>query len=185
MDEARHHRALILDLRDNGGGSIATLLRFLGHFVDRQTKAYTVRTRNRREDMFAKPARREAFQGNLIIVVNANSASSSEISSRFLQLAGKATLVGDRTAGAVETSRFYTHEVGFSKSLPYGASITVADVIMEDGNRLENTGVTPEFIVLPTGADLATKRDPQMAKALALAGLHMDPEQAARIYEGH
>jgi C-terminal processing protease CtpA/Prc len=183
MDMARSHRALILDLRDNPGGSVATELRLLGHFFDRETRVLTVRTRDKREPRLAKPARREPYRGNVIILINANSASASEITSRVLQLEGKATIVGDRSAGAVMTSIYRRTDVGFTKLLPFGMSVTIADVIMEDGNRLENIGVTPEFFVLPSGADLAAGRDPQMTKALHLAGIQMDPERAARLFE--
>ena len=65
--------------------------------------------------------------------------------------------------------------------LPYGASISMADVIMSDGNRLEKVGVMPNARVLPTGADLAARRDPQMAKALEMVGVLMTPEEAGRL----
>lgn len=185
MDDARRHGALIIDLRDNGGGSVATMLRLLGHFVDRETRVSTEVMRTKRETESTKPVRRTPFHGNLIILINSNSASASEVTSRFLQLEGKATIVGDRSWGAVMTSYFFRHEVGFSKRLPYGMSVTISDVIMGDEGRLENVGVTPEFIVLPTGADLAAGRDPQMTKALVLAGIHVEPDQAARVFDSH
>jgi C-terminal processing protease CtpA/Prc len=90
--------------------------------------------------------------------------------------------VGDRSEGAVMGSREFVHYVGGDKGLVYAVTITVQDMVMDDGNRLENAGVEPEFIIVPTGADLAAKRDPQMAKALALAGIQLDPVQAGKIY---
>jgi hypothetical protein len=93
--------------------------------------------------------------------------------------------VGDRSAGAVMGSYYYPHEAGFvmgGKHVDYGLQVSVEDLIMNDESRLENTGVTPEWIVVPTGADLAAKRDPAMTKALALAGIQVDPGQAGKIY---
>ena len=182
MDRAGQHKALILDLRDNPGGYETTLLRLLGHFVDHPERIALERTRNTTDTLIATPVGHAPFRGNLIVLVNAGSASASEITARFLQLEGLSTTVGDRSAGAVMTSIEYDHHVGFEKVLVYGVTITVRDVVMNDGNRLENVGVEPEFIVVPTGADLVAKRDPQMSKALALAGIQVDPVQAAKIY---
>jgi C-terminal processing protease CtpA/Prc len=98
-----------------------------------------------------------------------------------MQLEGRAILVGDRTMGAVVTSRFYPREVGFGRVFTYGTSISVSDVIMPDGQRLENVGVTPDHVVLPTSADLVARRDPQMVKALELVGVTMTPEEAGKI----
>jgi len=182
MDRARSHKALILDLRNNPGGAETTILRLLGHFVDHPERVGLVHHRNKTDTLIAHPVGRTPFRGNLIVLVNANSASASEITSRFLQLEGLSTTVGDRSEGAVMGSREFVHYVGGNKGLVYAVTVTEQDLIMNDGNRLENVGVEPEFIVLPTGADLAAKRDPQMTKALALAGIQMDPVQASKIY---
>ena len=56
------------------------------------------------------------------------------------------TVLGSDVSGTVAESR------------AEGFEVTVQDVVMNDGARLENTGVTPEWIVLPTGADLAARR---------------------------
>lgn len=64
----------------------------------------------------------------------------------------------------------------------FGTSITVADLQMSDGGRLENVGVTPDETVLPTGADLAAGRDPVLARAITLFGGTMTAEEAGRFY---
>jgi C-terminal processing protease CtpA/Prc len=64
----------------------------------------------------------------------------------------------------------------------YGASITVADLIMSDGQSLEHIGVTPDELVLPTASDLAAKRDPVLTKAAALFGVELDPEKAGSLF---
>ena len=182
MGRANGHRSLILDLRDNPGGSIATMVRLLGHFVDHPAHVQVIRHRTKVDTVIAKPVGKTPFHGNVIVLINGNSASCSEMTTRFLQLEGIATVVGDRSAGAVRESFQLGHDVGFTKYITYGVSVTVDDVTMEDESHLENVGVMPEWIVLPTGADLAARRDPQMTKALALAGIQVDPVQAARIY---
>jgi C-terminal processing protease CtpA/Prc len=89
--------------------------------------------------------------------------------------------------GAVETSVEFDHEVGAFgqkvRGFNYSIQVTVADVIMPDGNRLEGIGVTPDYLVIPSGADLAAKRDPALSQALDLAGYHLSPEEAGRQFK--
>lgn len=184
MDRARKHRTLIMDLRNNGGGSENAILQLIGHFYDHDVRIATTRERGVTRPLTARAKNKHPFTGNLIILINSRSASASEITTRFLQLEGRATVVGDHSAGAVMGAIGLSHAAGFSKFLEYGLQVTVEDLVMPDEGRLENVGVMPEFIVIPTGADLAAHRDPQMSKALALAGIQMDPVAAAKIYEG-
>jgi C-terminal processing protease CtpA/Prc len=177
----KQHRAVVLDLRDNGGGSTRTQAMLISQFFDRDIDIATWVERGGRKPFVAKAKDKDPFRGMLVILVNSRSGSSSEMVARTMQLQARAILVGDRTAGAVMTSMMYPHEVGFGRRLSYASSITVTDVIMPDGARLEKTGVIPDYIVLPTGADLAAGRDPQMAKALELVGVSATPEQAARF----
>ncbi|MEJ7809295.1 MAG: S41 family peptidase [Gemmatimonadaceae bacterium] len=182
MKLVRKHRALVLDLRNNGGGYVATELHLVGHFFDRDVQIGTVRQRAGTKPMVAPAISKEPYRGMFVILVNSNSASASEITARIMQLEARAVIVGDRTMGAVVTSIGLGHDVGFGKVLTYGVSVSVADVIMADGNRLEGVGVMPDHLVRPTGADLAARRDPAMAKALELAGVAMTPEQAGMLF---
>jgi C-terminal processing protease CtpA/Prc len=62
----------------------------------------------------------------------------------------------------------------------YAVSITEANVIMSDGKSLERVGVVPDALVVPTAADLATGRDPALARAAGLVGLELTPNKPAR-----
>jgi C-terminal processing protease CtpA/Prc len=182
MERAATHQYLILDLRNNGGGAEEAITRLIGHFIDHPQRIARLPRRNKTDSLVAKPRGKTPYRGKVIVLVNANSASASEVTARFLQLEGVATVVGDRSMGAVMSAQIFAHDVGFQKYITFGLEVTVQDVVMNDGARLENASVTPEWIVLPTGADIAAKRDPQMVKALALAGIQIDPAHAAKIY---
>jgi C-terminal processing protease CtpA/Prc len=101
---------------------------------------------------------------------------------RLLQIEKRAVVIGDRTAGAVMTSRMFPHTVGIGRIAFYGTSITVGDVRMSDGSSLEHVGVTPDIVMIPTAADLAARRDPVLARAIAEAGGQMSPDDAGRLY---
>jgi carboxyl-terminal processing protease len=184
MDVARKHRAIVLDLRNNGGGLLRTQMSLAGHFFDRRVWAGLQRHRDKTDSMYVEPSNpKDAYRGLLIVLVNSNSASASEITARLMQLEGRAIIVGDRTAGAVVASYFLGHEVGFGRVMDYSVQVSVSDIIMSDGNRLEGIGVVPDHVVLPTAADIAARRDPQLAFALKLAGHLTTPEEAGRLFK--
>ncbi len=63
-----------------------------------------------------------------------------------------------------------------------GMSVTVADVIMRDGSRLENKGVIPDEILQPSGSGLALQTDPVLAFVASKWGVSITPEQAGKFY---
>jgi carboxyl-terminal processing protease len=127
-------------------------------------------------------ARKDAFNGKLVVLVDSRSASAAEMIARVMQIEKRATVVGDRTMGAVMTSRMFAHTLGVGLIAFYATTITIGDVRMTDGGTLEGKGVTPDDTVLPTGTDLAAHRDPALARAITLLGGTMTPEQAGTFY---
>ncbi|MEQ1765178.1 MAG: hypothetical protein ABL984_18770, partial [Pyrinomonadaceae bacterium] len=60
-------------------------------------------------------------------------------------------------------------------------NVTVADLVMSDGNRLEHIGVIPDHPVGPTAFALAHKNDPVLSFAAKLLGEKMSPEEAGKL----
>jgi C-terminal processing protease CtpA/Prc len=185
MGEARKYGYLILDLRGNPGGAVVTEQRLLGHFLDEEIPLGTLHMRDTVIQLDVPPAGDGPYRGQVIVLIDSRSASASEITARTLQLRGRATIVGDRSAGAVMTSVYVPLELGSafeSRVLQFGMSVTISDVIMADGHSLEGHGVIPNIALVPTGSDLAEKRDPALAFALELAGVKISAEDAANIF---
>jgi len=178
---ARKHKALVLDLRGNGGGSVETLKLLVSFLFDHEVKIANRVGRKETKDLTAKN-QGKPFAGKLIVLVDARSASAAEMFARVVQLEHRGTVIGDKTAGAVMEARFYDESLGNDVQIFYGFEITDANVIMSDGKSLEKVGVTPDEVVLPTGADLSTGRDPVMVRAVSLAGGTIDADRAGKVF---
>jgi carboxyl-terminal processing protease len=186
MKKARGYKNLVLDLRGNGGGRVVTIDMLLSWCFDHEVKIGVEKTRKGEHTEVAK-GHKDPFTGKIVVLVDSNSASASEVTARVMQLEKRGTVLGDRTAGAVMTSIFISHtlghELGGVGSVAfYGTSITVGDLRMADGASLEKVGVVPDETVLPTGADLAADRDPVLARAITMLGGTLTAEQAGKFY---
>jgi C-terminal processing protease CtpA/Prc len=187
MNKVRKHQALILDLRGNPGGRVTALKRLVSHLFDHEVKIAVRKGRVGMESHVVKPRDENVFKGKLVVLVDSDSASASEVFARLVQLEKRGTVVGDRTSGAVMESLRHSHEIGTTDpgsltKIFYGVSITYADLIMSDGKSLERVGVMPDTLLLPTAADLAAGRDPVLSHAGSLLGMAIDPEKAGGLF---
>jgi carboxyl-terminal processing protease len=182
LRQVRKYPKLIIDLRGNGGGAVEMLETLVGGLVGENTKIADWKGRKPRPPMMARKAG-EVYEGTILVLVDSFSASASELLARTLQLTGRGTVLGDRTAGAVMVSQTFDHMAGGDRTgVSFATSITVADLVMTDGHSLEHTGVVPDEVILPNAEDLASNRDPVLARALELFGLIATPEAAGRMF---
>jgi carboxyl-terminal processing protease len=186
MSEAAKYKKLILDLRGNGGGFVKIEEYLVGHFFDREIKIADFVNRGKTKERIAKPQKERAFGGDLVVLIDSNSASASEVFSRVIQLQRRGKIVGDVSAGAVMTSNMLTMAnsrgvPGFETFSFFGLNVTVADLIMSDGSRLEKVGVIPDHPVGPTGFALLKGSDPVLAFAAGLHGVRITSEAAGKF----
>jgi C-terminal processing protease CtpA/Prc len=167
MARARKKSTLVLDLRGNGGGLEATMLALLGELFDHDVAIGALRQRNGERPLVAKALGSHPYIGKLIVLIDSRSASASEVVARTVQLQHRGTVIGDRSAGMVMRSQAYPHSQGAETQFWYSTSVTDADIIMSDGQRLEGIGVVPDVWLLPSSADLRAHQDPVLARALA------------------
>jgi carboxyl-terminal processing protease len=183
MNELAGRKALVLDLRGNGGGSEETMLRIIGNLFETKIDVGTLKRRTESLPLSAETrGGKDVFKGKVVVLVDSGSGSASEVLARVLQIQKRATVVGDRSAGAVMRSRAHRYKYGVDTLVFYGCSITDADLVMTDGKSLENVGVQPDELLVPTAADLAAGRDPVLARAAALAGFEIDPKAAGDMF---
>jgi C-terminal processing protease CtpA/Prc len=179
--EFRNKAGLVLDLRGNPGGYVVTIERLVGYFFPEDKKIADLVGRKEMDPQMAKTQGDKVFQGKVVVLIDSSSASAAEIFARLMQLEGRGVVLGDVSAGAVMQSRGYGMDVGSGTVVSYGVSVTNADVIMSDGKSLEHVGVTPDEVIVPTGADLAADRDPVLARALEILGVAMNADQAGKL----
>jgi C-terminal processing protease CtpA/Prc len=108
------------------------------------------------------------------VLIDSDSASCSELFARVIQLESRGTVIGDRSSGSVMEARRYSESQGADTKVFYAFSVTDADLIMKDGKSLERVGVVPDELVLPTAKDVAEGKDPVLARAAELAGIHLN-----------
>jgi C-terminal processing protease CtpA/Prc len=182
MSKVDKSKALILDLRGNGGGAVEALQQLIGRVFEKDITVGEVKTRKEAKPLIAKTRSHKVFAGKLIVLVDSESGSASEIFARVVQMHGRGVVIGDRTAGAVMRSRSHGFAMGGDTQIFYRASITNADIVMTDGKSLERIGVTPDELKLPTGADMAANRDPVLSYAASLVGVKLEPEKAGALF---
>ena len=164
-------RALVIDLRDNGGGEAdamadlaSTLLPAglsLGRFTDRagavRLEPFTRAALLSTADSF------ERYRRPVVLLTNARTASAAEVFAAALREMGRASVIGEATCGCVLGIR-RRHR------LPDGGVLDVSemDYHTAGGRRLEGTGLRPDVTVEPTRDALRRRRDPALERALEI-----------------
>lgn len=160
IDCLRDTKGIVIDLRDNPGGigqmapGVASLL------VDRNMSLGTMKLR-RGEIRFVTYKQAWSYGGKIVFLTDEGSASTSEILAGALQEIGRATVVGERTLGAVLPSVI--------EKLPNGAvfQYAVADFKTPNGVLLEGRGVVPDVVASETRAAYLAGADPALDAAVA------------------
>ncbi len=152
----------IIDLRNNGGGSLDAENVILSKLIDKGLLFYVWEKDGQRRDYQAD--RSIAVEPRpIVVLVNEGTASGAEILAALVQEHRLGGVVGTRTAGCVATGRIF--------ELPDGSAIQITVGRIVTGvrnNTLNGVGVVPDYEVETTVEDLTAGRDPQLAKAVEL-----------------
>lgn len=135
-------RSLILDLRDNPGGALDAAVAIADRFVSHGTLVST-KGRSFAENMtYSANANSPAANLPLIVLINQNSASASEILAVAIADHRRGLLMGEQTfgKGVVQTILPLTSGRG-------GIRLTTAEYFSPSGQRVEMQGVKPEVVV--------------------------------------
>ena len=154
-------KKVILDLRNNPGGTVGAAQGLLGIWLDNQ-----IAMTERRGSEIVKTLRTTGtpILGNMktVVLINGNSASASEITAGALREYGKATLVGQKSYGK--------GSVQIVLGLPGGSQMKVTEArwYTPKGKNIDKTGIEPDVKVDISSDDVNNNVDPQMDKAKSL-----------------
>jgi carboxyl-terminal processing protease len=153
---------LILDLRDNPGGSLDTTVNIVSEFLAEGVVVRTVAPNEEITYRVEEGGVATEAELPLVILVNRGSASASEVVSATLQESGRAIVIGERTFGK------NTVQQRFGLSNGAALKLTVARWVTPGGTDFGGSGVLPDVETdLPTDLSL----DDLVAEVADLAGL--------------
>jgi len=181
--EKKKIQALILDLRNNGGGLLRNSISIASMFLENADVVHTVdrngaRTTERTEGEVL-------YRGPLIVLINEGSASASEILAGAIRDNKRGILVGTTSFGKASVQKILP--------LPDGAAMlfTIAKYLTPSGVDIGKKGIIPDVVVqaqnsdelaLKKGADYRYQDDAQIQKAIQIAFSEIK-RQAAKPYQ--
>ncbi len=144
---------LVIDLRNNGGGSLLEATTMSGLFID-QGPVVQVRDSQKRVDVQEDNIPGMAWDGPLVVLVNRYSASASEIFAAAMQDYGRALIVGEPTFGKGTVQNLLDLDArNPDREQRHGQlKLTMAQFFRIDGGSTQNRGVIPD-IRLPSAGD--------------------------------
>jgi C-terminal processing protease CtpA/Prc len=150
MQTVVHADALILDLRDNGGGSPDTVAWLASYFFDRpQEPLFEIVSRSGEAQTYATATcdlvRNEARP--MFVLISARTFSGGEGMAFLLQERGRAEIIGETTAGAANPGRPYPVNDHFEVTVPNGR-VRMAIT----GTNWEGSGVAPDVEAIAADA---------------------------------
>src|ERR1700726_4371331 len=194
LQKFRDAPGLIVDLRRNGGGDLAVLLPIAGYFFGKKTLFAKDSTRTGKPlssyvGLFKLPLQLyvgrpgdQIYSGPVVILVDAHSASSSEVFAAGMQDTLRAKVIGSQSCGCV---------LGIAKPrvMKGGGVLEMSEVLWfsPKGRKLEGTGIIPDEAVTPTMFDLQRGRDAVLAaadKSLVKAAVLESKETGTRNVKG-
>jgi len=170
---------LIIDLRGNPGGIVTEVQAVAGLFLP----AGTVIGRVRGHGSETEPMRATGLGGAttvpIVVLTDGGTASAAEILTGALRDARRATILGERTAGALGGS--VTMKLGYG-----GMSVTVERIQGPQDEVVEGRGIAPDIPVRLTGDDVEAGRDSQLRAAESvIASEHPAIDPAPRVPRGY
>ncbi|HID63865.1 MAG TPA: S41 family peptidase [Anaerolineae bacterium] len=156
---AQEPKGLIFDLRSNPGGFLQTSVGVASQFLS-EGLVLIEKGKGGFEKDYPVEGDGLAIEVPLVVLVNAGSASASEIVAGAIQDSGRGILIGERTFGKGSVQLPHTLSDGSE------LRITIARWFTPKGREIQGVGIIPDIEVEMTQEDLEAGTDPQLKRAV-------------------
>ena len=159
-------KSLIIDLRNNGGGIVDEALDMVDLILDKD-KIELISTNKNGEEEIKKSKSNPVINVPIVVLVNGNTASASEIFAAALKENGKATIVGEKTYGKGVIQELISLRDGS------GIKVTIEEYLTPNRNKINKVGITPDKeVTLPDTVtsiyNIEKTEDTQLQEAIKL-----------------
>ncbi len=151
---------IIIDLRDNGGWFLQSAVEMLSRFVENNTLVVETKFRNPlNTKKYYSINDGNIYKGKIVVLVNGNSASASEITSWALRDYNKAVIVWEKTYGK------WSVQEPFDLSDGSLLKVTIAQWYTPKGHMIDKQGIIPDIEVTFKKEDFEKHYDRQLEEA--------------------
>ena len=173
--KAQHVDGVVMDLRENGGGSLVEAVELTGLFIDKGP-VVQVRESGGRVSVENDENSGVAWDGPLAVLVNRSSASATEIFAAAIQDYGRGLIVGEPTFGKGTVQNLIDLDRWPTKAgAQFGqVKLTIAQFFRVDGDTTQHAGVVPE-IQFPVTVDATEFGESTFDNALPATKIAMAP----------
>jgi carboxyl-terminal processing protease len=159
---------ILLDLRNNGGGSLQEATTLTDLFID-YGPVVQIRDANGRVNRYHRASRPAEYSGPLLVLINRLSASASEILAGALQDYGRALIVGTQSFGKGTVQEIADLSSGQLK-------LTISKFYRVSGDSTQHRGVLPD-IAFPSLYDVEEVGESQQDNVLSWDRIHRVPHK--------
>lgn len=157
-------KSLVIDLRNNGGGIVDEALEILDSILDKDS-TMLITANKKGEEKIEKAKKKPTIEVPIVVLVNENTASSSEIFAAALKENNKAKIIGTKTYGKGVIQESITLSDGS------GIKITTEEYYTPNRNKINKIGITPDIEVdleekTKNITEISRDQDTQLKKAI-------------------
>jgi carboxyl-terminal processing protease len=153
-------QGLVIDLQDNGGGSMQEALKLAGMFIDYGPVSVLVNKRNK-HTILKDYYHGTSYNGPIVILINGNSASASEFFAAAMQDYNRAIIVGSKSLGKASMQTI----IPLDGSQQDFVKLTIEKFYRITGNSNQIKGIIPD-ISLPVLFDSIVTREISLKTAM-------------------
>ncbi|MBN2230878.1 MAG: S41 family peptidase, partial [Candidatus Thorarchaeota archaeon] len=144
LNLSRDSGAFIIDLRNNPGGLLQSVMNISSLMIPKGKRVITIRYRDGKEEIYNSwGSKYNSYFNNkpTVVLVNEGSASGSEILTGALKYHGVATVIGTKTYGMADISTVFNLSNGGEIWLP------TAHYFTPDGSDIHLQGIEPDIVI--------------------------------------